>query len=323
MVVEWSTDAIAPHLRFDAWREACLRNVCAVTLAPEGAQHFNARISRVCAGVLDVVDVRCDAHGFRRTRQDIESSPSGALHLYFQKSGSTWFEQEGRSHTVAAGDIIIADPDVPFEKGAPDEFDFRLWRVPRSRIEPLIASCCTRLPMTRLAAGEGENLLIRTWLDTLVHNSSHLFAPNLDLAFGMLCSLVASAAGLAPEMQEPGRNCRREAHLQRVKRQIELRAFDLELTTKKLAAELAMSRRTLHQLFRTSDRTFHEYLTQVRLDKAYELLRDCEQNHLSTAQIGLTSGFGETSTFYRRFKARYGITPGELRASEACAAAAA
>ena len=122
-------------------------------------------------------------------------------------------------------------------------------------------------------------------------------------------------AGLAPEMHEHGRLGRRAAQLQRVLRQIELRAADPDLSPATMAAELALSLRALHQLFELADKTFHEHLTQVRLAKAHDLLHDPAFSHLSTTNIGFAAGFRETSTFYRRFKSRYGAAPGEFRAT--------
>ncbi|WP_382328640.1 helix-turn-helix domain-containing protein [Hydrogenophaga sp. UC242_50] len=48
--------------------------------------------------------------------------------------------------------------------------------------------------------------------------------------------------------------------------------------------------------------------------RAHALLRDPASRHLGTAEIGFAAGFGEVSTFYRRFKQRYGVAPGEFRA---------
>ena len=138
-------------------------------------------------------------------------------------------------------------------------------------------------------------------------------ASALDRAVGTLCTLVADTAGLAPEMRERGRSERRAAQLQRALQLIERRGAEPDLSAEGVAAELAISLRSLHQLFEPSGTSFHQRLVQQRLARAAALLRDPASRHLSTVEIGFAVGFTEASTFYRRFKQRHGVTPGEWR----------
>ena len=55
----------------------------------------------------------------------------------------------------------------------------------------------------------------------------------------------------------------------------------------------------------------HAYLNQVRLERARELLRAGEP----AAQVAAATGFADQSHLARRFKAAFGITPGQYRAA--------
>lgn len=319
MVVEWSTDSIsAPKRRFEEWREACCQQVYALT--PERHEKhprepFAGRLRHHRLGALDVVDVHCDGHLVQRRPQDISAQPSDTCYVYRQLEGRAWFEQRGRRFVAESGDIVIADPNVAFTTGADGSFDFRLWRLQRSRLEPMLALRGGELPMIKVDRASGEGALIGSWLDALVRNCPGMSASGLDLAVGTLCALVANAAGMAPELRERGREERRAAQLQRVLRLMELRCTDAELTAERVAVQFAISLRGLHQLFEPSGSTFHEQLTSLRLAHAKALLDDPAYRQASTAEIGFAAGFKETSTFYRRFRQRYGATPGELRGS--------
>jgi len=315
MVVEWSTEGIAPTRRFEEWREACCQQVYALTPERHERQPFNGRLLHHHVGALDVVDVHCDGHLVQRRREDIRRQPSGTCYVYRQLDGTAWFEQRGRQLVAQAGDIVIADPNVAFSTGAEDSFDFRLWRLERSRIEPMLALRSGDLPMIKLERRSPEGALINSWLDGLLRSYPGMHARSIDLAVNTLCTLVADAAGLAPEMRERGRDSRRAALLQRMLRWIEVHCSDLDLNAEKAASEFAMSLRALHQLFEPSGSTFHEHLTELRLRKAHTLLNNAAKGRLSTAEIGFAAGFRETSTFYRRFRQRYGVTPGEMRES--------
>ncbi|MBP6852473.1 MAG: helix-turn-helix domain-containing protein [Rhodoferax sp.] len=313
MFVEWSTEAVSPARRFEGWREVCSQQVYALTSEWRNREPFKGRMQLHRAGALDVADVRCDGHLVQRRPRDISACPSDTYYIYLQLQGHAWFEQGGSRHVAGPGDIIIADPNIAFSTGTDNTFDFRLWRLKRAHLEPLLALRASVLPMIKVSGSHGEGALINSWLDGLLRNYTALSGGGLDLAFGTLCALVANVAGLAPEMRDHGRLGRRAALLHRVLRQIELRATDPDLSPGAMADEFALSLRALHQLFELSDRTFHECLTQVRLAKAHALLHDPASTGLSTAEIGFAAGFRETSTFYRRFKARYGAPPGDFR----------
>ncbi len=83
-----------------------------------------------------------------------------------------------------------------------------------------------------------------------------------------------------------------------------------ERWTLDVAAERAgMSRRHFSAHFRVATgRTFWEHVTEVRLKHAAEMLRRGEH---SVTGVIFACGFGDVSQFYRLFRVRYGVTPGQ------------
>ncbi|MGQ3116215.1 MAG: helix-turn-helix domain-containing protein [Hydrogenophaga sp.] len=319
MLTEWSTDSVPAATRFDEWREACCEHVYALTPQRQPAVHprppFHGAIARRHLGALDVTDIVCDGHLVQRREQDIDECPGDTYYVYLQRQGRAWFEQQGQRCVAEAGDIVIADPNLAFRTGTDGVFDFRLWRIERARLHPLLAlRSGERLPMHHIDRAHTERELIANWLDGLLRHHAGLSATSRDMALGTLCALVAGAVGAGPDQHEPTRLARRRALLLRVQQQVEQRSSEMDLTPERVARAFGVSLRTLHQLFALSDGSFHEYLTRARLTRAHALLRDPASRHLGTAEIGFAAGFGEVSTFYRRFKQRYGVAPGEFRA---------
>lgn len=75
-----------------------------------------------------------------------------------------------------------------------------------------------------------------------------------------------------------------------------------------VAAEFAMSESTLlRQVKRLSGLTPLQYLQEIRLDKARQLLENKVYN--SIAQVGYEVGFSNTTSFSRAFKKRFGKNP--------------
>jgi AraC-like DNA-binding protein len=316
LVFEWSTQSVSPQKRYATWLELSYKATCLYASERLSRESFHGRMVSHQLGPMDVVDVHCDKYLVRRRSQDISEEASSAWYVYQQLEGRAWFDQRNRRQVIATNDIVLFDPNLPFATGVDRSFNFRLWRLELPRLQPLLSHGKSELPMIKFDPDSGETMLLASWLDALFRTHARLSNTSLNLAFDTLYALLANAAGIAPEMREQGRLGRRIAILQRVMRQVELRASEPGLTAEKIAAEFAISLRGLHQLFELSKTTFHKHLTDVRLAKVHALLRDPDHRHLGIADIGWAAGFSETSTFYRCFKTRYGMTPGEFRSTD-------
>ena len=86
---------------------------------------------------------------------------------------------------------------------------------------------------------------------------------------------------------------------------------DISLNT--VAAEVGMSASYFSTIFsREMNQTFVEYLTEIRMNKAKELLT-CSS--LNTAEIAFETGYRDPHYFSSLFKKTQGCTPKEYRAS--------
>ena len=87
--------------------------------------------------------------------------------------------------------------------------------------------------------------------------------------------------------------------------------YATKLTQSEVAEIVGMSPSSFSRFFRRSTgRSFVQYLGDLRISRACELLRDSD---LSVLEISLTSGFNNLSNFNRRFQQRQGITPRAFR----------
>ena len=80
-----------------------------------------------------------------------------------------------------------------------------------------------------------------------------------------------------------------------------------------LAAHCGIGERRFHQLFDEAfGATPHRYLQRLRLDTALTLLSDAR---LTLIDIALTVGFADQSAFTHAFTRRFGLAPGQWRAT--------
>jgi AraC-like DNA-binding protein len=89
--------------------------------------------------------------------------------------------------------------------------------------------------------------------------------------------------------------------------------YHRKLTLAEMAGTVNLSRFRLSHLFKIDTETSPErFLTQVRLDKARQLL---ETEFLTVKEVMNQVGMSDASNFTRAFKAAYGVTPTKCRAA--------
>ncbi len=88
---------------------------------------------------------------------------------------------------------------------------------------------------------------------------------------------------------------------------------DTGLTRRMVADSLGTNETYLHETIRKhTGLTFNEYVNSLRLFHAREMLADPGERYTVEA-VAIDSGFGTRQTFYRLFRANYGLTPEEFR----------
>ena len=92
--------------------------------------------------------------------------------------------------------------------------------------------------------------------------------------------------------------------------QEQLLASDVGVSRDEIAAQLAMSGRSLQRKLQEQGSSFQKLHDEYRHQQSLTLLANKE---LSLMDISLQLGFSESSTFYRAFKRWQSVTPGEYR----------
>ena len=83
-----------------------------------------------------------------------------------------------------------------------------------------------------------------------------------------------------------------------------------KLTLKDISAHCGVSVSTVTQLFqKRATTTFHDFVTQRRLEMAQKLIRE----GMPLEQVGKEVGYRDHSTFYRAFRRHFSLSPREYR----------
>jgi AraC-like DNA-binding protein len=137
-----------------------------------------------------------------------------------------------------------------------------------------------------------------------------------------LIEVLASALRTMRNHEQPAASLIQK-HCAVIKAFIDDHLQDHELEPRKVAAAYKISVRHLHRLFRSTNKSFGEWLRERRLERCREDLASLSMSGLSVSEIAFRWGFNDPSHFSRLFKAVYGQTPRAYRNAERTGAAAA
>lgn len=141
------------------------------------------------------------------------------------------------------------------------------------------------------------------------------FDPALDaLTESHVGDLLVLALGGTKETLEQARSRGLSAaRLAALRDQIRRRATEPSISADSLGQALGMSGRSVQHLMQQHGTTLSDEISARRSETAFDLLRDARANGRKVVEIAFEAGFDDLSTFYRAFKRRYGISPGDAR----------
>lgn len=129
-----------------------------------------------------------------------------------------------------------------------------------------------------------------------------------------LHDLVALACDFEREMAPIARmGGARGAQFRSVLAEIKASFPDPEFSVNDVCKKLNLSPRYLQALLTESGENFTERVMELRLQRSRRFLERAASQHMKIGDIAYTSGFSDSSYFNRRFKVRFGLSPGEWR----------
>lgn len=148
----------------------------------------------------------------------------------------------------------------------------------------------------------------------LVQMKQDLSPELASLASAQIHDLLTLLLGAKQDEMEiaKGRGLR-AVRLKAVKSDILEHITDSELSISHVALRQGISPQYIRALFHSEQTTFADYVTGIRLEQAYRLLRSPLHMGCSISTLAFAMGFNNLSWFNRVFKQRFGLTPSDVR----------
>lgn len=315
----WSTADIAPHERFDYWREVRAKGLFGVTaeLAPDRRAGFAGEFTLRTIGDAALVELKASHYSVERSPADIATAPGESICVYQQFGSGGWFG--GLRHSdfaIAHGGFATSHTDQPYRTMPLGEggFDLRILKIPLRGLA--VHDETVRDWQPRMVANPALDGLLQACfadLGTPGHDPGESgTAPSAVLLVEALVCLALIDRGVMRPGSRRGQSALRTARLSQARRLILAHLQDPALSPSMVAERLGVSVRHLHVLFETMQKSFSQTVTEARLKQSRRLLAEAPERLIS--DIAASCGFESLATYYRVFNAAYGMAPGDVRA---------
>jgi AraC-like DNA-binding protein len=305
----FDTKLLAVHEQYDGWRawSLPLLNVTSQEATDEGFCAEN-RVWKLDEGLL-LTQIAAPAALAVRSPRLIRHLPADHWVITHLRRGASSIEtprgiidvQEGQSYIWSLGQKSSS------KRSKIERLDLLLSRDTFRAIAPLLDAATGSPLITPLGR------LLGDFLVTLLQRMPRLResdAPQLTVAIE---SLVAACVAPSAKRVEAARVLLEIGRLERVRQTVRAHLQSPLLGPKMLCRQVGMSRSNLYRLLE-SEGGVTSYIQRHRLTEARTRLCD-SRNNQSIASMAHDLCFTDSSSFSRAFRARFGVSPGELRAA--------
>lgn len=312
MKTVFSTQNIEKKKRFPAWQEAICEHYLKVDVRSKDPNNYIGFVDKSTLGPITLTDAFLSSQDINRTRQHIARPDKECIYVMFPSKGSLLVEQLGKQMVSTPGVAVLFDANEPYHLHCQDHCQSMYIEIPRSNlIEKCSIEKLSRINSMNFADGFGWAIatfcrLIAAEADSMKPDTADGVANEIT---NLLALYIDSELHRKPNREELAGKFR----LDQLKRYIETRLDDPDLTPRKIAKENRISLRYLYYLFKDNGTSVSEWIREERLDKSYRKLTSVRYENNSITDIAFSIGFNSSSHFARLFKQKFGIPPRSAR----------
>lgn len=303
----FSTSELSPSDRFDAWRDIISAIFDVDRIGGSEPASFEASVDAYQIGNLVITDSIQGEQAYSLSPKRNRTAGIDLLQVGLYRSGGYRGEANGTSIEGNSGDVQILDLARPMHSVEPASSMVCVF-LPRELMQERIGDLDDLHGMD-LRSGMGR--LLADYLGLLAKRLPQMPESDGEAAANATIEIIAACLRPTTSTFRDAQSPIGDVILLHAKRVIEDNIQSARLTPEFLCETLGISRRSLYRLFEPLGGV-HQYILQCRLSHIKRALND-SANHERIADIAARFGFTCQETFWRAFKRRYGVPPGEVR----------
>lgn len=307
----FTVDHLPPKRRYEVWREsiACIFDVD----APQSTRQdeaFRATVDAYLIGPLMLARTTTRRQSWDRSSLTIARDGMDHYMIQFYESGHQRCDYRGGSVAMPANGLLVYDLSQEMHAQTEDFSNISLV-IPRPMLEMKLR-CADDQHMRALSGSEPLVAVLREHMRTFQDQAGRLSLRQAMKLAPVTVDLVAACLNGSIRDTPGGQAAVERVVLSAIKREVEARLADPDLTPADLGRRFRLSRTRLYDLFEPLGGV-SRYVRERRLRSALLILLDPMQRHRPIGTVARDSGFRSESDFSRAFRKRYGMSPRAAR----------
>ncbi|MFI7664300.1 helix-turn-helix domain-containing protein [Nocardia sp. NPDC049526] len=302
LVERVDTGMVAPGDSADLWAEHVCRNQGTLQFRFASRSAFRGTTAVQRYAGYQLIDFWSDSVVYARTRADIRQDHDDSLRVMIPMSGALRVRQDDTTAQVLPGHGAVVTKTRPVDFGQPQAARGWVMNVPAGTL-PLELGAGPALVDLRKGLGS----VVVGMITELGEQRDALDGPEFASACDTIVDLLRLCLRHRNEMPTVLATVDTA-----VRDHVRRHADDPNLTPAAIARSLGWSLRQIQLALHHTGTTPSELIRGERLDRAHRGLREARSTR-TVADIAYASGFRSLSAFGSAFKARFGVTPQEVR----------
>ncbi|WP_067823704.1 helix-turn-helix domain-containing protein [Actinomadura kijaniata] len=309
MISEASTEDVDPRDRIGFWEDYNRRALVGLSCTSYSERGLLARQANFRLGDVRLAEISGNAHSVERSPQVARSAPKDSVFATLLLKGEAVFLHEHGCLSATAGDLVVYDTRRPYLFGFSSTMRQFLVDIPRDLFVEQCMAGGVPAPMLfgRGTVREGE--LVVALRSVLENPGAAGPGGARDGVLDLLRLLATERSGGRPAPAAY------RTQLIVAENYIERHLHDPCLTPGRVAGVTGVSVRHLGRIFEAAGTTPARHILERRLQRAHADLTAPGAARTTIADVAYRWGFSSQAHFARHFRARFGRTPSEARAS--------
>ncbi len=306
-----STEGVDLAARSRHWHDTIARAYFPLDLTFRRPDAFNGSLTSWQLGQVSLTRLTSDSLLYRRLPRHFREPGPEEFLVTIPTRSEVRFAQCGKEIRANPGAYFIERSHEPYEFSHDDPADLWVMKISvemmAGRIRAPDRFCSLEFDATNGASGFFIDML------QLVPGRYDSMTDETRATVGrQLADLLSLAMQADDRVMQSNVSSVRAAHLARIEGFVR-RHLDLpDLGPESVAAGCGISVRYLHEILRDTNTTLGAWIRDMRLQAAQEDLAN-PADRRSIGEIAWARGFTDQAQFSRAFRARFGMTPREMR----------